>query len=272
MKHKFLIFVFVAVVLAISMAPYGNSERCIWPTIIKGQVFLNGNPLNEGIMKIYVNNSYDGETNISRVYFYVLNNISSNQLSKVTLKIYVNNTLLKESVFFISCGDDREYPVFIFSAATSDSSGNLSTSRTTNETSSGTNATSDMQITPSPEYDSGITSRANITNNRTTNNNETTHTQDTKPNITNQPSQPPTPPQTPPQSNASNQNISNQDENQLTPQIDTVASQDNETNRTIINNRSHADFMPLFVIPILILLLVLIFLIVKRKVKTPFFK
>jgi len=75
MKHKFLIFAFVIAVL-ISIISFGNSENTepLLITKIQGQVFLNGNPLNEGIIKIYVNDVFYSDAQINGgAYLFSLN-------------------------------------------------------------------------------------------------------------------------------------------------------------------------------------------------------
>lgn len=283
MKHKFLIFAFVIAVLVASIISAGNSENTepLLITKIHGQVFLNGNPLNEGIIKVYVNNVFDSDAQIDEgVYF---SSVSIYNQSEVVLKIYANNTFLKEERLSVLVGSEEEYNIYIFTSATvsntSNNSNNSQNSGTSNNgTSQGTNTTPDAGTTPAPNTTTNTVQ--NTGTNTTTGDNTTTGNNNTSGNnsnigdnttTSNQSSQPPTLPHTPTQQNTSNQNSSNQSDNQTgtnqvnTSQINTYSLQDNETNGTM-TNPPHTDFItPLSIIAIFILLSVLIFLIVRRK-------
>jgi len=107
------------------------SEFCMTPTIVRGQVFVDGNLLPNGTIEICVENPQSCN-NISisdGTYSYAptINDSGSN----ITLKIYdENNKFLYEKTFFIGCGENSENNIYVNTSNQISSS-----SATTNKTS-----------------------------------------------------------------------------------------------------------------------------------------
>ncbi len=106
---------------------------CMIPTIVEGQVFVNGNLLSNGTIEICVENPQSCNTNSisDGIYHYApkINDSGSN----ITLKIYdENNKFLSEKVFFIGCGSENNFDIYV---NTSNQISSSSSNATTNETS-----------------------------------------------------------------------------------------------------------------------------------------
>jgi len=117
------------------------SEFCMTPTIVRGQVFVDGNLLPNGTIEICVENPQSCN-NISisdGTYSYApeINDSGSN----ITLKIYdENNKFLYEKTFFIGCGESKEnFDIYVNTSNQISSSSGNATINETSETNNNVN-------------------------------------------------------------------------------------------------------------------------------------
>jgi len=115
------------------------SDHCMMPTIVRGQVFVDGNLLPNGTIEICVSQSCNNISISDGTYSYAptINDSGSN----ITLKIYdENNKSLAEKTFFIGCGESKEnFDIYVNTSNQISSSSGNATINETSETNNNVN-------------------------------------------------------------------------------------------------------------------------------------